>query len=63
VPKTLIEHFSRQVRVEVAAFIEQARQKLLGEPADILLQNKTHFASDQLLPGLITDTAALPWIF
>jgi hypothetical protein len=61
--KTLVEHFSRQVWVEIATFIEQARQKLLGEPADILLQNETHFAFDKLLPGLLTDMAALAWIF
>jgi hypothetical protein len=48
--------------VEIAAFIEQTRQKLLGEPANILLQDKSHFTPDQLLPGRLTGMAALPWI-
>jgi hypothetical protein len=48
--------------VEIATFIEQMRQKLLGEPANILLQDKTHFALYQLISGGLTSTATLPWI-
>jgi len=37
-------------------------QKLLGEPADILLQDKTHFALYQLISGGLTSTPTLLWI-
>jgi hypothetical protein len=35
--KTLIELYSCQGRIKIAAFIEQTRQKLLGEAAHILM--------------------------
>jgi hypothetical protein len=61
--ETLIELYSCQGWIKIAAFIEQTRQKLLGEAVHILMQDKTHFAPDQLLAGRFTGSAFRPLIF
>jgi hypothetical protein len=61
--KTLIELYSCQGRIKIAAFIEQTRQKLLGEAVQILMKDKTHFAPDQLLAGRFTGSVFRPLIF